>query len=69
LEPSIIAYPPIIPRGVIKMEEPLIEERGDAQHKQVIAYPPIARERIKQELQSDVNQDEFNVLEGHKVLC
>jgi len=39
------------------------------QSKQVIiAYPPITRGMIKEELQqSDVNQDEFNV-EEHQVL-
>jgi len=60
LEPRIFAYPPIIPRGAMKMEEPL-EERGDAQPKQVIAYPPIPRERVKEE--SVDNRDDFNLEE------
>jgi len=46
---------------VIK-NEPLEEKEGDKQPQQVIiAYPPIARGRIKEETQSDANQDGLNV--------
>ena len=66
LEP-IIAYPPVIPRGVIK-EELLEEKEGDEQPNQVITYPPIATGRETEELESVVNQEESNV-EEHQVLC
>jgi len=62
LEP-IIAYPPIIPRGVIKMD-PLEEKDCEEQVQQVIAYPPIPRRWIKEE--SIDNRDDFN-LEEHQV--
>ena len=45
----------------------LDEPECDQQAKQVIAYPPISRGRLKEESQPAENQDEFNVVE-HQVI-
>jgi len=48
-------------------QEPLEEQECEEQAKQLIAYPPISRQRIKEESQTtDNHDDEFN-LDEHQV--
>ncbi len=50
---------------MIKIEPHEEPECEDEQAEQVIAYPPISRERIKEESQSGENQDDLSLQEQH----